>query len=368
MRTPIVTNGLNQPIPAAGPYYLASHIGDVVAVVKRNPNYGGTRPQHLDAIVFRRPTKGEAQASPEVEHGRADHIGEYDGLESDDLVANGPLAERYGQSREPGEPSFLVSPLLAVHYLAFNARSPLFANARVRRAVNFALDRRAIADTYGWAPADHYLPPAMPGYRDSHLYPLGRPDLERARALAPGRGGRALLHVCNYAYCTQWAGIIRANLAAIGIDVVVRASRDPVARASTTKGGDMLLTHMSATFPSYYQDPVTFLENTLATPRSRTPHRRDVTASWLVNQPAIPPGWFPGGRFERQLEQIRRLGGREREAAASSLDLELARAAPGAVLVSETYTQLFSARMGCQTFQPLYYGVDIAALCMHEED
>jgi hypothetical protein len=50
----------------------------------------------------------------------------------------------------------------------------------------------------------------------------------------------------------------------------------------------------------------------------------------------------------------------------ATLDLEIARAAPGAVLVSETYTQFFSARMGCQTFQPLYFGVGIAALCMRE--
>ena len=80
----------------------------------------------------------------------------------------------------------------------------------------------------------------------------------------------------------------------------------------------------------------------------------------------MPPGWFRPRRFERKLERIRRLGGREREAAAGTLDLEIARAAPGAVLVSETYTQFFSARMGCQTFQPLYFGVDIAALCMRE--
>ena len=259
-----------------------------------------------------------------------------------------------------------MSPLLAVRYLAFNRRSPLFADARVRRAVNFALDRRALADLFGWPPADHYLPPAMPGYRDSHLYPLGRPDLERARALARGRGGRAVLHVCQYTYCKQFAGIIRANLAAIGIQVTVKAARDPGARASA-EGGDMLLTQLSAAFPSYYQDPVTFLENTLATPRSRARLRR-VGPSRFDDRPVVPPGWLPGGRFQRELEQIGRLGGPDREAAAGALDLEIARAAPGAVLLSETVTAFFSARMGCQTFQPLYYGVDIAALCMHDED
>ena len=127
----------------------------------------------------------------------------------------------------------------------------------------------------------------------------------------------------------------------------------------------MLLTRMSASFNrSYYQDPVTFLENVLAVPRSRTRLRREVTSDCFTC--GVPTGWFRTRRFEAQLERIRRLGGVEREAAAGTLDLEIARAAPGAVLVSETIAQLFSARMGCQQFQPLYFGVDIASLCMRE--
>jgi DNA-binding SARP family transcriptional activator/ABC-type transport system substrate-binding protein len=365
--TPIVANGLKEPIPSAGPYFLASRIEGVVAVLKRNPNYGGARPQRLDAIVFRRPKAQKDAAISEVERGKADHVGEFDlQFGNTDLLANGRSADRYGPPRREGKPQFLVSPVLAIDYLAFNTRSPLFADARMRRAVNFALDRRAIADTYGWPPADHYLPPAMPGYRDSHLYPIGHPDLEQARALANGRGGRAVLHVCKPApSCRQWARIIRGNLAKIGIDVGIRASSDPLARASA-EGGDMLLTRASATFPSSYQDPVTFLENAFAMPRSQTPLRKQAAAD--CPGCGIPPGWFPGGRLERELERIRQLDGREREAAAGALDLELARAAPGAVLMSETIAQLFSARMGCQKFQPLYFGVDIAALCARDDD
>ena len=37
VRTPIVPNGLEEPIPSAGPYYLAEHIEEVVAVVKAIP-------------------------------------------------------------------------------------------------------------------------------------------------------------------------------------------------------------------------------------------------------------------------------------------------------------------------------------------
>ena len=355
---PIVPNGLEEPIPAAGPYYLAEHIEGVIAIIRRNPNYQGSRPQRLDAIVYR-PEVETAESIRRIERGKADHVGEY----GQELLANGPLADRYGPPHREGAPRFMVSPVLATHYVAFNAGGRL-SDPRLRRAVNFALDRRAIADTYDWPAADHYLPPGMPGHREAHVYPTGRPDLERARALARGRGGRAVLHVCEIPYCTQWAGIIRRNLAAIGIDVIVRVSSEPVARARAS-GGDMLLTRMSASHPAYYQDPVTFLENALALPRSRTPLRKEVTAA--CSYCGVPPGWLRTGRFERKLERIRRLGGHDREAAAGALDREITRAAPAAVLATENVTQLFSARMGCQTIQPLYFGVDIAALCLHAD-
>jgi hypothetical protein len=67
------------------------------------------------------------------------------------------------------------------------------------------------------------------------------------------RRASAVLHVCGYEYCRQWARIIKGNLAAIGIEVVVRASPDPTARASK-EGGDMLLTRASASFPTSYPD------------------------------------------------------------------------------------------------------------------
>ena len=309
VRTPIVPNGLEEPIPAAGPYYLAAHIDEVVAVVKRNPNYPGPRPQRLDAIVYRRPNVPKADAVSQIERGEADHLGEFDLLSASPLVANGAVADRYGPPHRAGSPRFFVSPILAVHHIALNAQRPLFSDPRLRRAVNFALDRRAISDTYGWPPADHYLPPGMPGYRNAHLYPSGRPDLERARALARGRGGRAVLDVCDIPYCTQWGRIIRSNLAEIGIDVVVRVSSDPLARARAG-GADMLLTRMSASFNRpYYQDPVTFLENVLARPALENPAQAGGHVRLPLPAACRRAGSVPS-RFERKLERIRRLGGR----------------------------------------------------------
>ena len=72
-----------------------------------------------------------------------------------------------------------------------NTSRPLFRNnVRLRRAINFVIDRRSLARAYSDAPlfsarpTDQYLPPAMPGFRDVHLYPVAAPDVPRAQSLA----------------------------------------------------------------------------------------------------------------------------------------------------------------------------------------
>ena len=51
-RTPVIANGLAQPIPSAGPYYVASYAPGQQLVLRRNPHYRGSRPHALDEIVY----------------------------------------------------------------------------------------------------------------------------------------------------------------------------------------------------------------------------------------------------------------------------------------------------------------------------
>ena len=75
--TPIVKGGIAQPLPSAGPYYPDSHVSGQQVVLLRNPNYGGARPQNLDAIVFSLGNSA-GEAVQAVERGDADFlIGEY---------------------------------------------------------------------------------------------------------------------------------------------------------------------------------------------------------------------------------------------------------------------------------------------------
>ena len=89
---------------------------------------------------------------------------------------------------------FFVKPGLTLRMLAFNTSRPLFRdNPQLRRAVNFAISRRALqfAGPRSSELTDQYLPPVMPGFKDANIYPLERPDLERAKRLAQATRARA---------------------------------------------------------------------------------------------------------------------------------------------------------------------------------
>ena len=73
---------------------------------------------------------------------------------------------------------------------------------------------------------------------------------------------------------------------------------------------------------------------------------------------------FANSTFDRKLAAAARLSGARRYRAVRSLALELQRelvpAAPFAVTASRDF---FSARIGCQTYQPIW-GIILGALCL----
>ena len=84
-------------------------------------------------------------------------------------------------------------------------------------------------------PADHYLPPGMPGYRDVRVYPV-TPDVAKARKLAHGGGRTAVLYTCNVSPCPEQAQIVKTDLAAIGLQVQIKLF--PGEHAVRTRGQD----------------------------------------------------------------------------------------------------------------------------------
>ena len=56
--------------------------------------------------------------------------------------------------------------------------------------MNFAVSRSAVLAQAGFkagTPSDQVLPPTMRGFRNAKIYPLGNPDIARAKALTGGK-------------------------------------------------------------------------------------------------------------------------------------------------------------------------------------
>jgi len=352
LNTPIDPRGVPA-IPSAGPYYIAAHVPNKGIVLKRNPNYHGSRPHRLREIHY---TIGVApsRSVAEVEAGRSDYVADRIPPDED---AEAKLAARYGPASaaaRDGKQQYFVNPTLALANLALNTSRPLFSSARLRKAVSYAIDRRALArqgslvsGPFPAVPSDQYLPPTMPGASRMRLYPPSG-DLRAARRLAPHARGTAVLYTCNLPLCRRHAQVIRSNLAGLGLHVDIREfPMDELYERAGAKGEpfDILESHWFADYP----DPSDFL-NVLLDQRIRP--RGNLNGSYYTDP-----------RLAGKLQRVARLSGEARYRAYAALSVELARdAAPWVAYATGTSRDLFSARVGCQVFQPVY-GMDVAALC-----
>jgi YVTN family beta-propeller protein len=351
--TPIAAKGLPK-VPTAGPYYVASYTPNQQIVLKRNPNYRGRRPHRLAEIDYAIDV-GQAQTVSRVEAGTSDYAA--DGVPPE---AQAGLESRYGpgsSSAKRGRQQYFVNPVLLVRYLMLNTSRPPFSDRKLRQAANYAIDRPALIaqlrrfsrNPPGAATAE-YLPPGMPGYRNAHVYPLNGPDLPKARALAGGKHRTAVLYTCNQAPCPQLAQIIRTDLEAIGIDVEIRQFPIAVMYQKAGRRGEPF-DIISQGWVADYPDPFDFLNLLFSGDQI---HRENNFSLSYLDDPV----------YNQKLAVAAKLSGAKRYRVYSELADELARkAAPAVAYENDTSRDFFSARVGCQLYQPIY-GMDIAALCV----
>jgi ABC-type transport system substrate-binding protein len=263
------------------------------------------------------------------------------------------LAARYGPespAAKRGDQRYFVNAEPQLDFLALNTHRSPFANERLRQAVNYAIDRTAL-DRLGDPgsplpehPTDHYLPPGVPGYSYVRTYPL-TPDPAKARQLA-NRHARTtvVLYTCNHPPCDQQAQIIKTDLAAIGIEVEVKAfATDTLYTKLATPGEPYDIANVGW-LPDYL-DPTAML-------------------NFLLETGTIIPT-FDDPTWRAKLAAAARLTGAERYLTYARLDANLARnAAPWIAYGNASTHELFSARIGCQTYGA--YGIDLTALCLRK--
>jgi peptide/nickel transport system substrate-binding protein len=330
---------------SAGPYYIAEYRPGQRIVMRRNRYYGGTRTHHVER--FDMDLVSSAEALERFKRGTADWASPRGAV----LYPQArELARKYGSS---GRLSFRPAPSLWFYVL--NTERPLFrGNARLRRAVNFAVDRRALVRVlgYGFArPTDQYLPFGFPGFRDENIYPFG-PRLKTAKALARGRlrGGKAVLYVPDVPTGLSLAQVLKANLAKIGLQVEIKAFPLGVHLDKVGTRGEPFDIAWSGWLTDY-NDPSSFINFLL-----------DGRRIALANN--TNTSYFNSPRFNRLIARASRLSGPARYRAYAKLDRQLVRdAAPMVSFANLNAATLVSARVDprCKILNP---GLDLAAVCL----
>ena len=335
--------------PAAGPYYVAEYRPGVRIVLRRNRFYRGARPHHVDGFEVDQTAVSPQEVLKRVDSGTADWGHTIAGIYFDPSLG---LVAKYGTNRS----RFFVKPGFTLRMLAFNSARPLFRdNPGLRKAVNFALNRRAIVNAVGpsaSAPSDQYLPSIMPGFRDADVYPLERADLERARQLARGnlRSGKAVLYVNDSPLPLAFGQLVKQQLAEIGLEVEVKgiplhtASAAYFAKLGTP--GEPWDIGVGLWQPSYV-DPYAYINQLFD---SRYLGGTNFTR-------------FRSRSFDRQMRRTARVvQARQRGRAYTALDVRIAReAAPIAAVDFLTEPTLVSSRVGCIVLRPL---LDLTAVCL----
>lgn len=166
--TPIKNLTANPP-PATGPYEIVKSEPGRAWAYARNPVWATTNSKlmphlpsgHVDRIEISVISNPSTQVN-ETERGKVDWM-------------QSPVSpDSYKQVREKYEGTqFRLEPTVSTYYFWMNMKKPPFDDLKVREAVNYALDTRALERIYaGQIAALHQiLPPGMPGHKPYNLYP-----------------------------------------------------------------------------------------------------------------------------------------------------------------------------------------------------
>lgn len=166
------------PPPGTGPYMITKSQPGKGWEYERNPYWA----------------KANAKAMPDLPEGVIDSAkmtvvrnpeSQVDDIERGTYqwMQNPPPSSRYAEVKENFEGSqFRVEPTISTYYFWMNTQEPPFDDVKVRQAVNYAIDSKALERIYAGqiAGTQQILPPGMPGYEKFELYPY---DLEKAKGM-----------------------------------------------------------------------------------------------------------------------------------------------------------------------------------------
>jgi len=355
---PIDPDGMQAPMISAGPYYVKEWVQKRSALLVRNPYWNNSkepwkslkRPANVDAIAY---TFGLTTDATKLRIDKGDtDMGNIPPASVADLV------QKYGLNKG----RLFIRKQNTYWYLNLNTQGPLFkGNAKLRQAVNWAIDRPQLVRQYGYlggGRTDQILPPGMPGYKDWSIYPLkgvNSASLAKAKSLANGntRNGKAVLYEFNTAPGPQVGQILQFNLKQIGIDVDVQlfdrvVQTDKAGSKSNINAFDIVHNGWGQDYP----DPFDFINVLL-------------DGSTITDSNNVNLSYFNDPKWNKAMESAAKLSGDARLKAYAKLDKDLmTQAAPQAPFIVTNARLYVSDKVGCYSYMPVYASTNLVAVCL----
>jgi peptide/nickel transport system substrate-binding protein len=316
------------PAPGAGPYTITKSQPGKGWEYKRNPYW----------------EKANGEAMPDLPAGVIDGakitVVRNEQTQVDD-VENGtfdwmqppPPSSRYAEVKEKYEGTqFRVEPTISTYYFWMNTQEPPFDDVKVRQAVNYAVDDRALERVYAGqlSGSQQILPPGMPGHEEFELYPY---DLAKAKQMIKEASPSDM-------EITVWSDDESPNneageyfnevLTDLGFETTLKLLS---ADNYTTVIGNASTPNLDAGWGNWFQD---------------YPHPNDFFQPLLAGESIAPTNNYNFALFDDPAvnEKITELGeeqlGPEQEAAYAELDEEIMEKAPWAPYGNRTVSTFVS--------------------------
>jgi peptide/nickel transport system substrate-binding protein len=176
------------PPPGVGPYMVTESVPNREFVLEKNPNFPDLGPDIPPAKVDKITTKIIKSAQRQAQDVISGEL---------DYMQDPPPADIKPEVKAEYSDRYREQTAASTYYMFMNHREPPFDDPKVREAVNWGLDKPALARIFAGevAPGCSFLPPGLPGYDealDVEDCPWGNPteppDLEKARQMIKDAG------------------------------------------------------------------------------------------------------------------------------------------------------------------------------------
>jgi peptide/nickel transport system substrate-binding protein len=189
---------------SAGPYYIASNNLTSLTVLKRNNHFPKSLlknwPHNPTQIIVK--SYPSSNGDPQLLQAEKNQV-DMAGVPSQDVAKT---IKKYGVNKG----RFKVGPTTCITWNSLNTAHGITQNVNIRKALNYAVSRKAIINFAGplsGAPSDQILVPAIPGYKKFTTYPAAG-NFSKAKSLAGSAANGAKLVI----YYRQ-ASVYQTNVA-----------------------------------------------------------------------------------------------------------------------------------------------------------